>query len=95
MMDAPRCTCVNECEVLSDRFSQSKQLSRQVKFWLKSVWQWFEEKLFASAEPKICQKVDRRGRIISWQVFDPTSGQTITFGSELEVQMWLEQRYYF
>lgn len=44
-------------------------------------------------EPKITQQFDRQGRSTGWRVFDPETGYTIAFGSEVEVRLWLEHRY--
>jgi hypothetical protein len=66
-----------------------------LKSLLKSLWRSLSDSILSgSYEPKVRHKVDRQGRIVSWQVFDPESGRIISFGSELEVRLWLEQRYY-
>ncbi|MBD1867415.1 hypothetical protein H6F95_08910 [Cyanobacteria bacterium FACHB-471] len=44
-------------------------------------------------EPQISQKRDRSGEVF-WRVYDPTTGESARFNSELEVRFWLEQRYY-
>lgn len=49
--------------------------------------------LSANGEPQIKQKRDRSGEIF-WRVYDPTTGESARFNSELEVRFWLDQRYY-
>ncbi|MBD2066745.1 hypothetical protein H6F93_04260 [Leptolyngbya sp. FACHB-671] len=49
--------------------------------------------LAGNEEPQISQKRDRSGEVF-WRVYDPTTGESARFNSELEVRFWLEQRYY-
>lgn len=49
--------------------------------------------LSGNEEPQIRQNRDRSGEIF-WRVYDPTTGESARFNSELEVRFWLEQRYY-
>lgn len=44
-------------------------------------------------EPKVWRKCDREGNIY-WLVFNPITSLYIFFGSEQEVRIWLEERYY-
>ncbi len=44
-------------------------------------------------EPKVWQKCDRKGNTY-WLIFNPITGLYISFGSEQEVRIWLEERYY-
>jgi hypothetical protein len=46
-----------------------------------------------TSEPKVSEKRDRQGRLY-YQVYDPVSNSSATFGSEAEIRAWLEQRYY-
>lgn len=94
VMDTPKYTCLPEHAVTPVALNLTTRVTKQLKPWLSRVWQWCERVLAPTAEPRVWQKVDRQGRTICWQVFDPVSGQTIPFGSELEVRLWLEQRFY-
>jgi hypothetical protein len=49
--------------------------------------------LSANEEPQIKQQCDRSGEIF-WRVYDPITGESARFNSELEVRFWLDQRYY-
>lgn len=62
------------------------------QLWHK-VKQGCEDWLATRNEPKVTQQFDRQGRSLGWRVFDPETGYTISFGSELEVRLWLEHRY--
>lgn len=44
-------------------------------------------------EPNIKQKCDRHGNLY-WQIHDYQHNQILTFGTDTEVRIWLEQRYY-
>ena len=48
--------------------------------------------LSSNSEPRIEFKRDRLGNHF-WRVYDPNTNQSATFSSELEVRIWLEQRY--
>jgi hypothetical protein len=45
------------------------------------------------SEPKIIQKVEPNGNEY-YQVYDPVTGDSKTFGSELETRIWLDRRFY-
>ncbi|UBF27742.1 hypothetical protein K9N68_07460 [Kovacikia minuta CCNUW1] len=62
--------------------------------WLQRLGQICIQFFSPNDEPKVWQNIDRQGNTTSWQVFDPETGQSIRFGSEMEVRLWLEQRYY-
>ena len=62
----------------------AKAIARIIRYLVKS-----------RTEPKIkykcSQKCDRRN--CYWQVYDPVSGFSGSFGSETEVKAWLDRRY--
>ncbi len=45
-----------------------------------------------SAEPQISQHRDWQGKLY-YQVYDAMMTKPITFGSEMEIKWWLEQRH--
>lgn len=49
--------------------------------------------LSGNQEPQVKQWRDRSGEIF-WRVYDPITGESARFNSELEVRFWLERRYY-
>ncbi|HEY9761914.1 MAG TPA: hypothetical protein V6D07_05285 [Trichocoleus sp.] len=49
--------------------------------------------LSPNQEPRVHCRQNRQGKTV-WIVHDPSSQTTRQFGSEHEVRVWLEQRYY-
>ncbi|PZO36247.1 MAG: hypothetical protein DCF19_22125 [Pseudanabaena frigida] len=47
-----------------------------------------------SDEVRVWQKTDRFGNAY-WCVYDPKTGRSAHFGSEVEVMSWIETHYYF
>lgn len=62
-----------------------------------SIWTRFWDGLYKlmapSSEPKIIQKQHPNGDEY-YRVYDPTTGNSKTFGSELETRIWLDRRFY-
>ncbi len=87
---------VYDCDrsVLIETSTQSLPTSLSCLEWIKAVWHWIDVYFATASDPKVSTKVDRQGNVVYWQVFDPATGRTITFGSEVEVRSWLEYRYY-
>lgn len=56
--------------------------------WTNAVLAYFN----SSSEPHVRQ-VNRKGQIV-WRVYDPVSRRHHEFTSELELRIWLEERYY-
>jgi hypothetical protein len=64
---------------------------------LSAIWHSVWHQLLQSLnndEPRIWNKVNRQGQTTTWYVYDPNSGGTQQFGSEIEVRLWLENRFY-
>ena len=51
-----------------------------------------EQYFVKRTEPQIKQKRDRHGNFY-WQIYEPISGCFNSFGSELEIKMWLDRHY--
>lgn len=64
-----------------------------LKEWLNDLFQSFLNAASGNTEPKISQKRDRAGNLY-FDVYDPTSGASMSFGSEHEIRTWIEQRYH-
>ncbi len=58
------------------------------------LWQRLSKLMTPNHDPVIQQRIDRHSRTVLWHVYDPLSGQSMSFGSELEVRLWLEHRHY-
>ena len=74
-------------------YPQTKEKLSSFKFTLHQLWQGFVHYLTQPPEPKVWKKTNRHGEIF-WEVYDPYRNLKATFTSELEVRMWLDQRYY-
>jgi hypothetical protein len=63
--------------------------------WLSKVWQKIVAALTEQNTQgfRVWNKTDRRGNTY-WQVRDSATNQTITFNSEAEVRVWIEESYY-
>jgi hypothetical protein len=53
----------------------------------------FERILSPNDEVKVWQKSDRFGNFY-WCAYDPKTGDSANFGSEIEVMGWIESHYY-
>ena len=60
---------------------------------LHRIWDSLVNALANSSDPKITQRWDKLGNSY-YQVYDPMTGRSGTFGSEQEIRFWLEERYY-
>lgn len=56
-------------------------------------WEAVIKRLTPSSEPKIVQKHEPNGNSY-YQVYDPVTGNSKTFNSELETRVWLDRRFY-
>ena len=63
--------------------------------WLSRVWQKVVAALTEqnTQDFRVWNKTDRRGHTY-WRVRDVATNQTITFDSEAEVRVWIEESYY-
>ncbi|MDV2991144.1 MAG: hypothetical protein N4J56_000798 [Chroococcidiopsis sp. SAG 2025] len=68
--------------------AQPRDYAKITRF-LQQLFTW----LFQGNELQVKQRRDRQGNTW-WQAFDPTTNQSVSFGSEAEMRSWIEQRYY-
>lgn len=63
--------------------------------WLSKVWQKIVAALTEQDTQgfRVWQETDRRGQTV-WQVRNVATNETITFSSEAEVRIWIEEFYY-
>ena len=61
--------------------------------WLIDIWQSLTLAMTPSNEPEVWQGKDWFG-YTWWNVYLPSTGQTIRFASEEEVRIWLEEHLY-
>lgn len=60
---------------------------------LKAIWRYSIRSLVGNNELQVLQKTDRYG-MSYWRTYDPASGRSTVLGSQAEMRMWIEQRYY-
>lgn len=58
-----------------------------------NIYKGFVKAAYSSLELQVWQSSDRKGNIY-WQAYDPIKNRSISFGSEAEMRMWIEQYYY-
>jgi membrane carboxypeptidase/penicillin-binding protein PbpC len=63
---------------------------KALQTWLTRITQWLQ----ARDEPRVTPRHDRQGNLY-YQVYDPMTGRSASFGSEAEIRWWLEQRYLY
>lgn len=81
----------------SERFTSNRtaaqfRLDRKNSIWTH-LWNGLYKFLTPRSEPQITQKVEPNGNEY-YQVYDPVTGASRTFGSELETRVWLDRRFY-
>jgi hypothetical protein len=59
---------------------------------IKKLWQNTISALTREPELTIWQKQDRSGHI-HWHIYDPLTGKSLSFASELEMLRWIEHFY--
>jgi hypothetical protein len=63
---------------------------------LRSVYQYLQQHISQyfqqNSEPRTTEKCDRDGNVY-YQVYDPRTQDSATFGSESEIRWWIEQHY--
>lgn len=57
------------------------------------LWNGLFQLLMPKTEPRIVQKCEPNGNEY-YQVYDPVTGNSKTFGSEEETRIWLDRRFY-
>lgn len=60
---------------------------------LKIIWRYSIRNLVGNNELQVWQKTDCYGKSY-WRTYDLASGRSTVLGSQAEMRMWIEQRYY-
>lgn len=82
-----------ELELFANLETTPRKLKQTVGSRLVSAVHQLFITLTKEPELRVWQTRDRRGQI-SWNAYDPKSGQSVRLASEAEMKMWIEQRYY-
>lgn len=73
-------------------FPLRKNQSQKLKLNFHKLWSNLVNYLSRPPEPKVKKKTNSRGEIW-WEVYDPYTNLSASFASELEVRIWLDERY--
>lgn len=79
-------------EIMQISFIPDRRLAT-FKRAIQDFFQAIASNIASSNEIKVWHKTDRQGNAY-WCAYDPKTGQTASFGSEIEVMAWIEGRYY-
>jgi hypothetical protein len=74
-------------ELISD--SQSTKVAAR----LRHIWQSLLSYLSNANELRVWKAADAAGRSI-WKAYDPLTQNRVEFANELDLRIWLEERYY-
>lgn len=77
-----------QLELISSEESTNKPISGK----LRNIWQSLITYLAGSSEPYVWKAQTSKG--LQWKVFDPIAQRQLTFNSEADVRVWLEERHY-
>lgn len=78
-------------ELISDREFEAKYPKRSS--WLTRLFSVTARLMSSFDEPEVWHVKTLAGHD-QWRVYDPLTRRSATFGSEAEIRIWLEQRYY-
>lgn len=73
----------------AQKYSSNKQ---KFSLWLVNIWKFLAKALFQTNRLQIWQETNCQGDTC-WKVHDTATGQTAYCSTELEVRIWIEQRY--
>ncbi len=60
---------------------------------INSIWKYIVTAMANGHEPRIWKSTDRAGNTW-WHGYDPITDQTVCLDSEVEMRVWIEERYY-
>lgn len=98
MKNSKACLSLNHVEDITPqplipRFQLQKPWKAvNLSFIARFLEQYFLAPMSHLDEPKIWEKRDRSGNVF-YKVYDPITGISNQFSSDLEVRIWLEERY--
>lgn len=79
-----------DLKLITSRELEANQISRES--WLSRVWQKLTTYLSQSSGLRVWQS-DKKGNTV-WNLYNPTTGDKLSFDSETEVRTWIEESYY-
>jgi hypothetical protein len=79
-------------KALKFRRQHSQSANSQISLW-ERIWERLFDWMMPSSQPEVTQFRERDNSEY-YQVYDPVTGKSKTFGSELETRIWLDRRFY-
>ncbi|NJO80721.1 MAG: hypothetical protein HC827_20945 [Cyanobacteria bacterium RM1_2_2] len=70
----------------------ANNIANKNSIWTR-FWNGLYQFLTPRSEPQIVQKIEPNGNEY-YEVYDPVTGNSKIFGSELETRIWLDRRFY-
>lgn len=89
---APECNVQSNIVPFTVSSSRRHSVASPIPTWHR-IWNAIFKLLTPNAEPRIVQKQEPDGNEY-YQVYDPVTGHSKTFGSEQETRIWLDRRFY-
>lgn len=86
------CLNSNELKLIAKKRSPVQALMNEAASLAFNFWQRFSVAFSQKNEPRIWQS-KRKGKTV-WHAYDPNTGDSAVRSSELEMLIWLEERYY-
>jgi hypothetical protein len=81
--------CASEL-ILDEQSDRSARKGQSILALIENLWQNAIAALTEEPKLKIWQKRDRYGHIY-WHAYDPCTGKSVCFASELEMLIWIEK----
>ena len=82
-----------ELELITDVELNVTTKPSRTSLWLDKVWKFLIKSFTQAHELKLYQVTGKAGKSY-WYTYDPKTGLSTCLGSEAEVRIWLDQRYY-
>ncbi len=79
-----------DLKLISSKELAANQTNRES--WLSRVWQKLTTYLSQNSGLRVWQS-DKKGSPV-WNLYNPTTGDTLDFDSETDVRTWIEESYY-
>lgn len=87
--------CVNHLDKERIEFldnEEQKRLGKKLFAGLNPIWQYLVTIFTKQPELQVRQQFDRFGNSW-WEAYDPVTGRSASFGSELDMLAWIEELY--
>ncbi len=79
-----------DLKLITSKELEASRINRES--WFSRVWQKLTTYLSQSSGLQVWQS-DKKGNTV-WNLYNPTTGDKLSFDSETEVRTWIEESYY-